>query len=235
MTCEMAEKLGLPERYLAGRLSEAEAAEFESHYLTCSRCQEALRLGTAVRGAFADQRRPGRPRVLVVVAGLGLAAAAVFAFLMIVPGPDPAITGLGAVGQPPIYLGVPVRADEGAGDSAFAAAMRAYARESYEEAAAGLRAALELGVDRPPAEFFLGASLLMIDRPEDAAQAFGRVIELGDSPYLAEARLYRAKALLRLGDAQHARQELERVDEPNTVIGNYARALADSIVEALRR
>jgi hypothetical protein len=78
-------------------------------------------------------------------------------------------------------------------------------------------------------QFFAGASLLMTDRPADAAEAFHGVIRGGDTPYLTEARYYLAKALLRLGRADEALRELRAAASGMTEIAAEARALADSV------
>ena len=59
LTCDAVAARWMIERYLAGKLSEAEAEAFEAHYLTCSRCQRELRVAVAVRDGL---RRvpPGR-------------------------------------------------------------------------------------------------------------------------------------------------------------------------------
>ena len=65
-TCGAVARKGWVERYLTGKLPEPEAAAFESHYLTCLRCQEELRLAAAIReelggGEKEGDRSPPRP------------------------------------------------------------------------------------------------------------------------------------------------------------------------------
>src|SRR5437762_1059740 len=121
------------------------------------------------------------------------------------------------------------------GDSLLALAMKAYDDRRYDAASAGLTGALAAGTDSAPAEFFLGAALLMLDRPEAAAETFGRVIALGDTPYLGEARFYRAKALLRQGNGAAALSELHAVASSSSAVSGWARALADSVESRMRR
>jgi hypothetical protein len=54
LTCDAIVDRGLVERYLAGTLSEAEVEAFESHYLTCTRCQNELRLAAAIRDVLPE-------------------------------------------------------------------------------------------------------------------------------------------------------------------------------------
>jgi tetratricopeptide (TPR) repeat protein len=224
------------ERYLAGQLSDLDAQAFEEHYLTCATCQDALRLGAALRRAMPEAVPGTSPRRRVLLlAPLGLAAS-IAAVLLLRTDTGDDLAGLGAVTQPPIYLGVPVRsALPSEPDSLYAHAMTAYLAQRYPESAAGLRAALAAGVAAAPAEFFLGASLLMTDAPDSAQAAFARVIALGDTPYRAEAHYYRAKALLRIGRGAEALALLDRLGDPASGIDPAARALADSIRSALSR
>jgi len=136
---------------------------------------------------------------------------------------------LGRVTQPPIYLGVPVRQAPARPDSVFDVAMSAYQLGDYAEATAGLEAALAAGVDPAPAQFFLGASLLMLDRDREAAAAFEAVIAVGESPYLAEGRYYLAKVLLRSGDVAGALTQLSATSGGDSEIIALSRSLADSI------
>ena len=224
------------ERYVAGKLSESETEAFEEHLLVCDRCQGEVTLAVAVREALpegeADEEPAGVRRLPWRGAGIGftLAAAAVATILILpserVSGP---IAELGRVTQPPIYLGVPVRQAPARPDSVFDAAMSAYTAGDYGEANSDLEAALAAGADPAPAHFFRGASLLMLDRDREAVGAFEAVIAAGDSPYLAEANYYLAKALLRLGYADGALAQLASSSGGETEIASLSLALADSV------
>lgn len=240
LSCAEVADRSLVERYVAGRLPRDEAESFEAHYLTCARCREELRLAYGLREALAEPTpaisRRSRRRVWIGI-GVGLAAAAGLAALVLLRPSEPVgqLARLGAVAEPPIYLGVQVRATPTRADSVFEAAMTAYVEQRYDAATEGLRRALAAGVDSAPAEFFLAASYLMLDRSREAAQAFRRVIALGDTPYLPESRYYLAKALLRLGRGREALGELRLVADREDEIGAQARALADSLEDLLRR
>jgi len=220
------------ERYVAGTLSESETATFEAHLLTCERCQQEIPLAVAIREAL-PQAKEGRTRrpPWFGTSMITVAAAAVLASVLLLSRdrvPD-ALTDLGRVTQPPVYLGVAVRQESSQSDSLFDEAMAAYVTDDFAAAAAGLRRALAAGADAVPVQFFAGASLLMTDRPADAAEAFRSVIRGGDTPYAAEARYYLAKALLRLGRADEALRELRAVVGGTAEIAGQARALADSM------
>ena len=56
LRCEAIADEGQIERYLAGTLSEADVEAWESHYLTCARCQSEVRLGAAIRSMLPEVR-----------------------------------------------------------------------------------------------------------------------------------------------------------------------------------
>lgn len=231
LTCREVAERGLAERYVAGRLSEADGlAQFEAHLVDCLRCQEDVRLAMTLRAELAG-RGPRRIWPL----WLGLAAAAGITGLVMLRRAGPDVRALGAVRDVPLYLGVAVRAAPQSADSLFERAMTAYTGGNYTAAAAGLGRALAAGGDSAPALFFLGASELMTGRPAPAADAFRRVIGLGDTPYLPEAHYYLAKALLRAGDRTTALRELAAVPAADSVVAANAAALADSIRRLRRR
>ncbi len=93
--CDEITDRALIEGYVAGRLGEAETEAFESHYLTCERCQNELRLALAIREALPEVREAGLlapadsgvgviSRRFKVRTAAALAAAAVLAGLLLV-------------------------------------------------------------------------------------------------------------------------------------------------------
>jgi hypothetical protein len=80
LTCAVVDAQDLDTRYLAGRLTEEEAASFEAHYFGCDRCWALVRGGAAVaaarpRGpAIARTRREFPWRPLAMAAAIGLVA-----------------------------------------------------------------------------------------------------------------------------------------------------------------
>jgi hypothetical protein len=235
LTCALVEERALVERYVAETLTDKHGrADFEAHVIACPRCQDEIRLATAIRIELA---RPASARRPIPWLPLGLVAAAVLGGVVLLrpAGERTALAQLGAVAQPPIYLGQAVRGAATPADSIFAAAMAAYDDRRYGEATAGLARALAAGVDSAPALFFLGASELLTNRPAEAAAAFQRVLALGETPYLPEAHYYRAKALLRLGDGSAGLAELGAVRSKDTPIAGAAAALADSVTRLPQR
>jgi hypothetical protein len=223
-------------------MPESERIAYEDHFVACAECQREIRFANAVRTALSEPdatnesspplRRPHFRRWL----GAGFAVAAGIAAIVIVQmRPSPAFRELGGLLEPPAYLGVPVRGTPGRADSVFERAMNDYASRHYAAAAEGLRAALAAGEDSVPTEFFLGATLLMSDDAKGAAAAFDRVIAKGDTPYLDEAQLYQAKALLRLGRGREARDVIARHKPSDPVLAGILSALSDSIEKLTSR
>lgn len=68
----------LAARYLAGRLSEAEAEAFEAHYFACDRCWAEVRAAQEIRAALGGRKEKAhpasRPRWLPLAAAAALAA-----------------------------------------------------------------------------------------------------------------------------------------------------------------
>ena len=238
LTCALVEERALVERYIGDTLTDAHGrADFEAHVIACPRCQDEIRLAMTARAELAPLAAGTRRARRVLPLGLGIALAASIAAIILsrAAGTSTRWQDLGAVPVAPIYLGVEVRGTPVRGDSLLALAMKAYDDRRYDAASAGLTGALAAGTDSAPAEFFLGAALLMLDRPEAAAETFGRVIALGDTPYLGEARFYRAKALLRQGNGAAALSELHAVASSSSAVSGWARALADSVESRMRR
>lgn len=234
--CSRTDRPEAAERYVARRMGADEAAAFEEHYLTCAECQQEIAFASAVCAGLreAPAKSARRRRRSVVWVGAGLAIAASIAGIVILRSPAPsALTKLSGVREPPIYLGVPVRGTPGHGDSLFDAAMTAYGERRYAAAALGLRGALAAGQDSVVTEFFLGASLLMANQPRDAVTSLSYVVAKGDTPYMAEAEYYAAKALLRLGRGREALDVLTRRAPADPVLAAMVAALADSVRHAL--
>jgi tetratricopeptide (TPR) repeat protein len=161
-----------------------------------------------------------------------LAAAAMVAWLLL-PSTDP-IARLGRVGSAPRFEGLPVRAEPDSLTVLEDRAMAAYAARDYRRAAVLLDSA-SAAHHGPAVPFFLGIARLKTGFARDALEALGRALEPPRNPYVAEARLYRAKAWLALLQADSALAELARVPADAGATLVHAQALADSVREALRR
>jgi tetratricopeptide (TPR) repeat protein len=195
--------------YIDRGLSAADTVAVDSHLAECPECRsEVVQLDALLR-ARRGVRRP-------VLLAVGLTAAAAVLVFAILPGSRPSDSrsrSLGDLLQPPVYLGVSVRAPAERAATLFTDGMRLYNEGKYADAAERLRAARDAGIDGAAPTFFLGASLLMLNEPNRASDEFATVVRMGQTPYLAEAHYYRAKALLRVGDSGGAVAELDRAIE----------------------
>lgn len=232
--CDDVIERDLAREYLAGTLSSADEALVELHMLGCARCQSEIRLVSAV-GALGKSRSRSAARVtsFVGVAAAATLIAALFAGQSNQSGSSP--TSLGSIPGAPVYLGMPVRDEVSVRESLFAAGMAAYVSEDYPRAERTLRSALAGGVDSAAAGFFVGASVLMQSRHAEAAELFGDVVARGDTPFLAESRFYRAKALLRGRRYSEALAELRALASIEHELAEPATALADSVAAIIRR
>jgi tetratricopeptide (TPR) repeat protein len=228
-TCEAIRERAVVERYVAGRLSETDTEIFEEHLLACGRCQAEVRLAAGIRVSLAEARAPRRTAGFVAAAAVLAIAASIVALMIGRSGRESYLIGLGAVAEPPVYLGIPVRESISESDSLFNAAMSSYAEGDFQEAEEQLLRVVALDDDALPAHFFLGATLLELDRPGEAEAHFDWVSRRGETPYAQEAHYYRAKALLRLGRGTEALDALGLAASPGGELGQTAAALADSV------
>jgi tetratricopeptide (TPR) repeat protein len=113
--------------------------------------------------------------------------------------------------------------------------MLRYNEGDYVKSIAGLEEAAAQDPSAPNISFFLGVSYLLQDQIEPGIAALERTIAVGTSPYLEEAHLYRAKGLLRQGNAAVAREALEVVVELEGRLAGEAKRLMARIDELHRR
>jgi hypothetical protein len=92
-TCAGVEEGDYEARYLADRLTPAEAAAYEAHYFGCERCWASLRRATEARAAFAAGTRGRRvPRVARWALPLAAALVAVAIWRLAAPDADAPVT-----------------------------------------------------------------------------------------------------------------------------------------------
>jgi tetratricopeptide (TPR) repeat protein len=229
--CDAIRERDLVGRYIAGKLSESEASEFESHYLTCERCQQEVRLGAAIAAAPVVTEHPSFLKraafPFAIAAGLG-------ALTFIALSRETGLRGLGNVTQAPPYQGMQIRGAGTGVNRTFNAAMNAYGERRYRDVIGGLDSVLRAGADSAPAEFFRASALMMLSRNDEAAEGFRRTVALGETNYLPESHYYRAKVLIRMGRSREAVIELTSVDRAHPDIYRMSSALADSLRAASR-
>lgn len=146
--------------------------------------------------------------------------------------PVPSLAELARV-EPPAYVPVMLRGQEGEAAQQFRQAMEHYVRGDYRSALRGLEEAATLDADSPRISFYLAACYLLTDQTDAAIGGFQRTIAMADTPYLEEAHFYLAKAFLRNGDLHSAQDQLRKTMQ----LGGELRTEAQDLlrrVEALR-
>ena len=230
MTCEMAEALDLVHRYVAETLSPEELDRFETHLLECLACQGAVRQGAAVRAALREPAAGSRT-IPVAAWALPLAAAALALWLLFPT--EGALEQLGQVGPMPAFDGLPIRTPEDSGVQLTDRGMSAYQAGDYRRAAGLLGDAFERDSSLAVG-FFLGVTRLKTGEPSRAVESLAAARQPPENPYAAEASLYQAKAWLQLGQADSALASLASIPSSAGATYEHARALADSVRQALR-
>jgi TolA-binding protein len=140
------------------------------------------------------------------------------------PAPVVALSVLARV-EPPPYAPVALRGPHDEAAAKFDDAMRRYVKRDHTGALPGLSAAAGLKPDVPQYVFFLAVCQLLTGHLDPAVAGLRKTIALGESPYLEEAHFYLAKARLRQGDVQAAREELAKAIDRHGRIEDDARRL----------
>jgi tetratricopeptide (TPR) repeat protein len=122
--------------------------------------------------------------------------------------PRPSLDELTRV-QPPPYQPPRLRGLPDEATTRFLRGMEHYRKADYAGAVADLRAAAALDPDASHVRFFLGISQLMVGQDAAGIERLRATIALGDSPYLEEAHLNLAKALLRRKEFGAAEAQLQ--------------------------
>ncbi len=213
----------LVESYFVGNLSEGESETFEDHLVDCRECQTALEQLVALRDSVIESADSTEGGVLVTFIAQRWVKMAIAAVLIVGLGVTLWMTRsegerLGrtelaelAWFEPPPYEVPLLRSSGGQAEAHFQQAMELYSAGNYSRALPGLEAASQQDPADATAHFFLGVCYLHTGATEPAIESFRRVVALAPTPYLERARLYLAKALLRAGHVQAARDELEAV------------------------
>lgn len=230
MTCAQIQDAGIAEKYLRRELSEADATAFEAHYFHCADCLGHLELLESMRKELqgpppAVAIKPRMPWIWPSLAAAMVLLAAVLVWRNAVPpsigppsnaAPSPAAAHIsGEVASelallarltPPPYRPAVTRTAQP--NLPFEKAMEPYAIGDYASASQTL-APLLTGSSSLPAAFYLGIAKMQLAQPVEAAQLFTAVIARGDTLFLEQARLYRAKAYLRTQRIDDAVQDIE--------------------------
>jgi tetratricopeptide (TPR) repeat protein len=239
LNCSEIEREEMLEKYVTGKLPEAEQEELEEHLLACEDCRQRLgELSLLTVSLESDQRAVEIERTETRrFWHWGWVAAAAVIILGIFLWPllsdrsadrDDLIASLSAVEAPPYELKV-ARGGAQEAEIRFRAAMVHYQDGQYEETIPGLQSASELDPDSAQIHFFLGASYLLEAQPERAIDSLSRVVASDDVDFMEWAHFYRAKASLQLGDLDLARKDLTEVVEIGGDLQADARGILDQL------
>ncbi|MDH3254453.1 MAG: zf-HC2 domain-containing protein [Acidobacteriota bacterium] len=240
MSCTEIAKTDTLEKYLLGELDEEGAGAFEEHYFACAECSDAVQDAAALISELADERWAVRDKrwpewtsqwvFLAAAAVLVLAIGA--SFWLWSPGPSASSTAVLAelsVIEAPPYEPKTLRGGSGGAERGFHEAMAPYLSGDYGATIEGLEDIAAAGPGSIDVSFYLGACYLLTDRPQDAIESLGMVVETGRMPYLEWARFYRAQAFLRLGDREAAKADLEAVLTIRGELEESAKAALDRL------
>jgi len=118
---------------------------------------------------------------------------------------------------------------------AFARAMEAYQASDFRSASEQLRTLQELAPSNAgEVNFYLGVSLLMIDKPQESRPPLERAVEQSDGDRREAAHYYLALAFAKDDKLPQAVLELNRVIEMNGEHQAAARTLLEQIAQANR-
>jgi tetratricopeptide (TPR) repeat protein len=240
--CTQVERDGITLKYILGKLDEEDRQAFEEHYFSCGACYEALAADMALETELAENRWRVEERSSPAIwrPQWALAAAAAALVLVVgallwfrVPGPQmqpsSVLAELSEVDPPP-YAPKSLRGVENQARRELHAAMAPYQKGDFTMAIPLLEAVAQAQPTHPAAHFYLGACLLLTDRPEEALESLSRVVTLGESPFLDWALFYRGKAHLRLDNRNAADDDLSEVAGR----GGELAAAAQEILDQLR-
>lgn len=249
MSCSERWPVEVAERYLQGGLDEVTASAWEEHYFGCDECFARLKDLRVLRGELdrtrrdLEKARPSRPALPFALAAalVGIAAAGAFWFSRSRQGPVAAppaavsiLANLPAVEAPP-WTPLLLRGPEDDTVRRFHSSMEPYAKGDWVGALPLLREAARLDPTAPGPRFYGGACALLLGGTAEAIEELKKVVALGDTPYLEEARFYLARALLESGDLPAAREELKRVVEQDGGRREAARQLLERLDAATPR
>jgi len=231
--CQRVEQKEMIEKYLAGKLAEAEAEAFEQHYLGCQSCFDELRFHHATAIELRNKHSTSPQKVAMPRAvwwPWAVAAAAILLLTLVsVPvfyrrqdpeivqtpipqqsdSPQAIIAQLASVEASP-YVPLTLRGGSGSPASErFQLGMERYSRRDYASASGLLEQAVGLKPNLQPALFYLGVSQLLTDQPDKAIATLSALVRIEATPYLEESHWFLAKAFLKKHDLVSAEKELE--------------------------
>jgi TolA-binding protein len=211
MTCDDIERDEIAERYLLGRLSDADREEFEAHYFDCTRCLERLQVMEAAQAELARETAstnnpPAGSRPWWRAAAAVAAAAVIVLSVRVLQQTSPADAPTGPAGQttrPDDVQPAPPAPESSAQAELPWALLGAVDPPAYSP----LR--LRSNATGAQREFRSAMALYAEKNYADAATQLRRVIALPGAP--VDASFYLAVCELHTGRLEDAASAFERV------------------------
>jgi tetratricopeptide (TPR) repeat protein len=213
------------QNYIKGQLSADERHRVENHLLDCPLCDDAvdgyrvLAEGTKVQNTPQPAIRRKLFTPLRVAAAVVVLIGGAWMFNLVLGDSSPEALFSSAYQLYPSDLDVNYRGGEGdeaaaaTSVTAFQQAMELYEKESFEAAIPLFQEALDQeDTQEMVVRFYLGLSLLETDQLNDATFQLQQVANAGRD-YGHESQWYLALTNLKKGDAEAARQQLQKIIE----------------------
>jgi tetratricopeptide (TPR) repeat protein len=246
VSCQRVSTDDLGERFLLGRLDQAEHEAVERHLFDCDECFAQLETLRAVQKRLERDREgaPGlalRPRPAMRWWWWALASAAMVTIVVAALIMWAAVSTLPRIAElsaelaelariePPYYEAIRLRGVYDQAQQTFRTAMESYAAGDYAAAAPGLEEAADLDPSSPNISFFLGACYLLTERIPEGITELEHTVSLGDTPFLEESHLLLAKAHLQRGDLESARPHLNATIALEGDLAAEARSLLEQL------
>jgi TolA-binding protein len=236
MNCEEVERKDILAAYITGKLPEVDRDQFEEHFFGCDECLqqvEAARIAREVLMARAAAKPkaavrwwiPALAAAALLVVGIAVwKPAAPKALVVVAPQEKPSYDLLARF-DPPAYLPSTLRSASRTTKN-FSEAMKLYTSGDFAGAAKGLR-----GLDGSRPLYYLGVSELLSGDRSGGIADLQKVVALGDTPYLSEARFYLAKGLIGDGNLAGARTQLETLVQEKSELAPKASEILNSLAK----
>lgn len=219
------------EQYLLGKLEDAAAEKFESHYFECDKCFLELKiherlitknvpiyLNPATKRSWSWLPKP------VLTFGSLVLVATLFIFIFNTYRHNQELDELSSF-TPPLYLKSEIR---GTGtDALFSKAMAAYSNKDYKSSLEHLK---KINAENnPQILFFTGMNYLILKENRKAIELFDQIIDAMNPSYYDEAIYHKGIALIRLDKIDKALVEFQNLSQMYSPYAPQAKKMIQKI------